>query len=192
MMRTIVLMLFVWLPLLEADEKVIFHSLSDLRQKKGWEDYGASYEELFGFEKDHKLNYMRTVCYKTERGIDLNYAYSSKAVAGRKIIKLIYESHDLKLFRAVLEYDNYGDIFMGVHKPDYAVEFICGEDTFVLNYDMKNNVVSVSSSQMKLDMPMLAHSSIAVFISPKLQTLLNKKINTAERVKGDVRKVKRK
>ena len=150
-----------------ADE---FTSLEKLRIKYH-ASYGPSLKEALPFDPDGELKIAQCVVYFTETVIDADYAFSSMSIAGRKFSKRVdnvSNENANSLLSCVKDYNNYGDIMIGVFHPNIAIEFVCGENTFVLNYEEKLKFFNLSSPRCKEGEIRLKHWSRPVRASEKL------------------------
>lgn len=156
-----------------------FKSMKELRENyKGSGEYGVSEKLLLWFKDDKAPVTVECRFYLTETAIDDRYAFSSGAIAGRRILKetkRFSNEEASRIYSLVAKYENYGDVMIGGFRPSFALEMICGKSTFVVNYCPESHAVNISS--LRVDADCVAYQwSMVVKASPELRELfaLNK------------------
>lgn len=151
-LKAYLIILVVSLLIFESYAEDEFKSLIELKEKYG-QDYGPTKKTMFPFAGTiDELNIVEVNIYRTKSAIDENYALSSKSIVGRKIISklgAIPMDKANRLLKELTLLDNYGDMLVGVFLPSIAIEFVAGEDTFIVNYSTQDKTLNFTSATLK-------------------------------------------
>ncbi len=132
-----------------------FESIVDARKKLNDPKYGPSKVDILTKVGERLLGDVQGVCVTKIDGVpnDAFVAASSRCIAGHQIVENIRilsrkDNASISEFsELVSKFENYGDRYPMVFRPDYAIELLTLNDSITLLFDAKTGMGRFSESK---------------------------------------------